>query len=147
MPHCYRSTSTQAITRVYGRRMLLFTALCLLTMPQSYRGGATIAHPHALFQFWFDDHHATADHHHDDVSVHDQEPSSDATIRSSSPDVPTITQVTYGSERADAIGGVLDPWFLPLRVAPAAIRGFSARRAGRRLRPEIPPPRLLLSFA
>jgi hypothetical protein len=123
-------------------------ALCILAMPQSYRGGASHAHPHAVFQFWTDLGPATAEHHHDgEDTPHrhepEPEPAPSPSVRTSSPDVPTISEVVSAAERATALGGVVGPWLVLLTaVAAGALFWLWQSRSSRSLLPEIPPPRI-----
>ena len=41
----------------------------LLVMPISYRGGTEVAHPHAVFQGWFDAAHGETGHYHPEERV------------------------------------------------------------------------------
>jgi hypothetical protein len=142
---------------------LLLGVLCLLTMPQSYNGGAPVSHPHALFQFWIPgghlsaaDHHggssmepheADGDHAHQTLSDHhpmSQAASANRTTveRSAQPDIPTISQVTPAAERGDTIGGILEPWFVLMLFALSGFFAVRTIRSGLAPLPELPPPRL-----
>lgn len=44
-------------------------AALLLVMPISYRAGTEVAHPHAVFQGWFDSAHGGIGHHHPEGRV------------------------------------------------------------------------------
>jgi hypothetical protein len=127
------------------RRLALLAVLCLLTMPQNYRGGAEDAHPHAIFQFWFTGGHVTAEHHHGGGHHDDDTPVPSKTTGSSrlvdNPVVPTISEATPGAERADAIGGIVNAWIVPLLFAALAIVVRSRPLTGLTIAPELPPPR------
>jgi hypothetical protein len=127
------------------RRLALLAVLCLLTMPQNYRGGAEDAHPHAIFQFWFTGGHVTAEHHHGGDHHDDDAPVPSKTTGSSrfvdNPDVPTISEATPSAERADAIGGVFSYWIVPLLFATLAIIVRTRPLTGLVIAPEPPPPR------
>jgi hypothetical protein len=140
-----------------GRSVLLLAALCLITMPQSYRGGAELSHPHAIFQFWLEDGHAATNHHHGDgVADHDHPAASayDAPAErenevraTATDDTPTISQMTTSAEATDAIGSVLGMWFVLLLATAKGV--FAVRRLGPGLapQPERPPPRFALAWA
>ena len=55
-----RGKSTNATLR---KVVLLLAAVSALTMPVSYTGGRSVAHPHAFVQLFFDAAHGTTNHH------------------------------------------------------------------------------------
>jgi len=138
-------------------------------MPQNYTGGAPVAHPHALVQFWIPGGHvSTADHHGgsamtmshsasgDDDHAHESRSSHPGTslktsadspveAQSSRPNIPTISQLTPSADRGDRFGGILEPWFL---LMLALLAGFFATQPARtELSPasDLPPPRSLIA--
>ena len=135
-----------------SRGLLLLAALCLMTMPQSYRGGAELSHPHAVFQFWLQGGHLSADHHrgggvdldHDHrLTATELSAEVGASVRTNhGTDTPTISQMTTSAESGDAIGGVLGTWFVLLLAAAGGL--FVVRGMGHGLTPlpERPPPRV-----
>src|SRR5262249_35430823 len=147
----YASRSSAFIARP-SKSLLLLAALCLLTLPQSYKGGASLPHPHALFQFWFLGRHDTAaPHHHRDGDDHGAtatEPPSpagaEAAARAARADTPTVTQMTPSYESSDGIGGDLVTWLALAFQATAGL--YIVRRLHRGLTPspDIPPPRIAL---
>ncbi|MEA2512323.1 MAG: hypothetical protein QOJ59_1810 [Thermomicrobiales bacterium] len=148
-PHASRAISPREQP---SSSLLLLAALCLLLMPQSYKGGASLSHPHAIFQFWIPGGHLSADHHHgeDDRHNHDHaapQTQSSAERQSTTPvrraDTPTISPVTPTAEISAAIGGVLSSWFVLLLAAAAGLFVVRGLRAGLTPSPERPPPRLV----
>jgi hypothetical protein len=131
-----------------GRLLLCLGALCLLTMPQDYRGGASLPHPHAIFQFWTPGGHRTAaDHHGHDHSYAQLSPAEwQAAARAARSDAPIITQLTPPGESGDAIGGVVEIWFVLLLGVSTAIYVLRALLPGLTRSPERPPPRSLAAF-
>jgi hypothetical protein len=136
-----------------SRSLLLLAALCLVTMPQSYRGGAELAHPHAVFQFWIQGNHVSADHHHgDETGEHDHAisaghsaPTETSSVRTNPlDDIPTISQMT-AAERADAIGSVLGAWFVLVLAAATGLFFVRGMGPGLAPSPERPPPRFALA--
>jgi hypothetical protein len=127
------------------RRLALLAVLCLLTMPQNYRGGAEDAHPHAIFQFWFTGGHVTAEHHHGgdhhDGGAPVPSKASGSSRLVDNPVVPTISEATPGAERADAIGGIFSAWIASLLFATLVITSRSGSLIGLAIAPEPPPPR------
>jgi hypothetical protein len=137
-----------------SRSLLVLAALCLVTMPQNYRGGAEFAHPHAIFQFWIAGGHVSADHHHGEEVIGDDDhhsPTSHSSLPVTAPvradlpdDVPTLSQMTT-AERADAIGSVLSTWFVLVLVAAAGLFVLRGLRPGLVPLPERPPPRFAVA--
>jgi hypothetical protein len=137
-----------------SRSLLVLATLCLVTMPQNYRGGAEFAHPHAIFQFWIAGGHVSADHHHGEGETGEHEGHDRAfhepltvisSVRADLPDdVPTVSQMTT-AERADAIGSVLGTWFVVVLVAAAGLFVVRGLGSGLAPLPERPPPRFAVA--
>src|SRR4051812_38046114 len=72
-----RAPEAMCLTCTTGlqRALLLVAAVSAFMMPSTYRGGAELPHPHALFQFWLSGPETAFDHHraihdHGDASAH-----------------------------------------------------------------------------
>jgi hypothetical protein len=134
-------------------RLVILATLTLLTLPQQYSGGAAVAHPHAIFQFWIVGGHLTAANHHgqpsddDDPYVPSKMSAPHSTRLVDDPVVPTISDATPSAERADAIGGVLSAWTFPLLSLSLLILWLGRVLTGIASSPEPPPPRYRAGFA
>ena len=138
--------------------LLVVSALSLVGMPVSYRGGAKESHPHAFLQLWLDAAHGSFNHHNQQ-EVNDQS----TPITSSDREHVRPNQAPVIADGADDDGPritamtVLEGRTLVLIAGTWLILCFGA--AGRRLfaqgsmlngrspRPEFPPPRPSSAFA
>ena len=137
-----------ANVRQIGRLLYAVAVLGVLALPVSYRGGAEVAHPHAVFQLWADGADGSTDHHRrrdEPAPVRLAEPGREVTATPVRPDVPRLTEVTPAHERPLIIPAlaVLGVFLLPTQLVP--VWGVGSPQIGRRLRPEVPPPRLLVA--
>ncbi|HEY7031349.1 MAG TPA: hypothetical protein VH482_08490 [Thermomicrobiales bacterium] len=143
------SRDSSSTTR-HSKSLLLLAVFCLLMLPQSYMGGASLPHPHAIFQFWFHGSHLTAAHHHDDGDDdHDHtvtEPLSpaeaEAAARAAFAETPTIAQMPPSYEGSDAIGSILVDGLVFVLAAMVGLFAVTRLRDGLTPSPEAPPPRL-----
>jgi hypothetical protein len=146
-----RTQRTFRSTAQTGKLLLVFAALCLLTLPQTYSGGASLPHPHAIFQFWIPGGDIPADHHHDGehdraITVPMSPAAAAAAARAARSATATISQITPSYESSDAIGGVLAVWS-PVLFAAVMSHDFRDKLPlGRRTPPEIPPPRAAIGL-
>jgi hypothetical protein len=148
-----RTLSASAISSIdqSSRMLLLVVALCLVTMPQSYKGGAERSHPHAIFQFWVaGGHHAARHHHGDDRDIDHHRagdmPAAQSTSAGGSAaraDTPTISQMATSAGSGDAIGGDFGIWLVLIFGAATVIFFVRGLGAGSAPSPERPPPRLV----
>ena len=135
-------------------RRLVYAAAVLgaLTLPVSYRGGADVAHPHAVFQLWADGADGSADHHHRreeragaSHEARDAERRPATTGAPSPPDVPRRTEVTPAHERPLIVPALALLGLVLLLTHVTPVWGVAVPLLGRRLRPDVPPPRLLVA--
>ncbi len=157
-----RSLGSVAIARsrivgARGPRRLLFALLALgmLSMPVQYRGGADFAHPHAVFQLWFDAARGTTDHFHMNAmsqaiagthTMHATVPERPAEVQTAPPTGPTIAGLTSGVEQAAAIGAALAVAGFVLFGHVALATRTTRVLTGQFLQPEAPPPRLIAAL-
>jgi hypothetical protein len=144
-----------------GKLILGLAALAMLAMPADYRGGAEVAHAHAVFQFWTASGRAAADHHHSHdsgrASVHGHaivgdswlaqtEPiqpdaTSDQRVVLPPPDAPVLTNLVHTAEHngllALALAGIAAIYF----GVPAPISTRTPMLAPFFPPPTTPPPR------
>jgi hypothetical protein len=150
------SSRTNSSTAPLGKPLLVLAALCLLTLPQTYAGGAALPHPHAIFQFWFHGGHLSAAHHHGDGDDHDHDgdlaisthlspTDAVAAARAARAESPTVTQMTPPFESTDGIGGAFGDWFILLFAATAGLYLVRSLRQGLTPLPERPPPRFAIT--
>jgi hypothetical protein len=124
----------------------------MLSMPVQYRGGADFAHPHAIVQLWIDAARVTTDHYHvsqthpqagGSHAGHGAVPERPAEVQTAPPNAPVIAGLTWAVERAAAVAAalVVASFILFGRLPRGASAPFGL--AGRTIRPEPPPPRLV----
>ena len=151
------------------RRRLVLGAMAalLLVMPVSYRAGAEMTHPHAVFQLLADAEHGVVHHHHHSTAAnhaadthdeptetrwttghHDGRRASVA-VRVAPPDTPTLSPLKAPTPPAVSLLGLVAVMLAAVESAVwRPLWGAARRMSGRLLSPEYPPPRhSLLSAA
>jgi hypothetical protein len=159
-----RSTIGSGITEGthLDRAFLLIATLCVAMMPSIYNGGAEIAHPHGLFQFWHSGPERAFDHHHSgehDHEGHDHAPACPTTdgdrtaacreeagaalATSANSDNPQASPSVPPGGTTEAIAAALGAVVLLLGAVPSKLRYPALSRSwlGRFTTPEPPPPR------
>jgi hypothetical protein len=134
-------------SRLIAKPLLVVAALCALLMPVQYRGGADVAHPHAVFQFWRGGHADPFDHHGHDHRIAGSFHEQSFARTNAPPDTPVLTGLA--SVDGQALGMAI------LAVAGLMVLGLHARHRheappmvilrGRVVSPEPPPPRLIFA--
>jgi hypothetical protein len=148
-----RSDAARSRSRLRQPARLLFlvTAIGVLSMPVSYRGGAEQVHPHAFIQLWIDAEHGSFDHHHGGAANaanhrgHDENNAADMPEEGTSPvsvepGKPLLSPPT-APETHDLTLVALAMSALALCVVGSSLVGRLCRVTGRTIRPDIPPPR------
>ncbi len=131
-----------------GRLLYAVAVLGVLTLPVSYRGGAEVAHLHTVFQLWADGAHGSTDHHRrreEPTAARLPELGRVVTAAPVRPDVPGLTEVTTLPERSLIIPALTVLGVFLLLTQPLPAWGVPYPLLGRRLRPDVPPPRLLVA--
>lgn len=124
-------------------------ALSLFALPVQYRGGADVAHPHAVFQLWLDAADGSTNHHgpaatereHAADDGHPDAPARSVLAVEESPDTPRLSEARPAVE-----GFALVLTGAALLMALLLVRSTAAWSAspvwsGRLPNPETPPPR------
>jgi hypothetical protein len=149
----------------FDRAFLLIATLCVAMMPSIYNGGAEIAHPHGLFQFWlsgteraFNHHysgkHDHAGHHHapacpatdsDRTAACGEEPGAPLATSAIS-DEPQVSPSVPPGGTTETIAAAFIAVVLLLVAISVKLRHpvLSRTRLGRVTTPEPPPPRFAM---
>jgi hypothetical protein len=129
--------------------------LGVLTVPVRYRGGAEVPHAHAIFQLWSDAAHGSTDHHRrwrmgeaatrptDHVAAGHRVTA--AVVAAADPDLPRLSDLTSEHERPLLILAVATLGLSVALFRSAPLWSGEPLPTGRRLRPEIPPPRFVVA--
>ena len=142
-----RRSLPTARSRTAGRLLYAVVLLSALTLPASYRSGTDVPHPHAIYQLWIDASDGSTDHHHRGASPETlrAKPRPRLTIGSSLLDVPRLTDVTAAHERPLIVPALAVLGLFLLLTRSDRAWGIVVSLAGRRPRPDVPPPRFAVS--
>lgn len=140
----YRQTgrTTKAPLR---KAVLLLAAVSVLTMPVSYTGGRSVAHPHAFVQLFFDAANGTTSHHTVSEPVHHHTPPVRRVVfLVDVPDeTPIVTPPGGAMERVALIGSVLAAGYALVLAGLPRICSVLSRLTGVTVIPDSPPPRFV----
>lgn len=122
--------------------VLLLAAVSALTMPVSYTGGRSVAHPHAFVQLFFDAAQGTTSHHQTPSMTRHAPPIHRNVFLVDVPDDAPVTTVPGGAvERVGLIGSVLASGYVLFLTGLPRMRSVPGRLNGIEVIPDIPPPR------
>jgi len=126
------------------RLVIAVSALSLLAMPVTYRGGAEQAHPHMFLQLWIDAEQGSFDHHHaipvpGHAHVHTA-PKPSAGASQGNTDGPSLTNLLIPEVHGLAVAAWAVLVFVVLIASPVWRERFMIP-TGRLLQPDFPPPR------
>ena len=139
----YRHQGKTTIARL-RKAVLLLAAVSALTMPVSYTGGRSVAHPHAFIQLFFDAARGTTNHHQMAEMAHHAPPIHPEVFLVDVPeDTPIVTVLGGAIERVAMIGSVLTAGFVLLLAGLPRIGSVASRLAGIAATPDKPPPRVI----
>lgn len=119
-------------------------AISLLAMPVSYRGGAEQIHPHVFFQVWIDAKNGSFTHHHsahgiEHVHQHASAPQTQETGTGKSDAPSLIASLIPSIQGVSLVASAITEFVVPRDAL--FWRELKAFPQGRRLRPDLPPPR------
>ena len=135
----YRGSSTKRMLR---KVVLLLAAVSALTMPVSYTGGRSVAHPHAFIQLLFDAANGTTSHHQMAGMTHHAPPVLREVFLVDVPDdTPIVTVLGGAMERVALIGSVLSAAYAMVLAGRPRIGSAVGRLTGIAVVPDSPPPR------
>jgi hypothetical protein len=127
---------------ILRKAVLLLATVSALTMPVSYTGGRSVAHPHAFMQLFFDAARGTTSHHQMGGMTHHVPPiHRDVFLVDVPDDTPVMTIPSGAMERVALIGSVLAAASVLFLAGPPRIGSVLGRLTGIAVIPDIPPPR------
>lgn len=149
MAYRQKGRKTKAMLR---RAVLLLAAVSALTMPVSYTGGRSVAHPHAFIQLFFDAANGTTNHHNvagmsgmPGMAHHHAPPVvRDVFLVDVPGDTPIVTLPGGAIEQVALIGSVLAAGYALFLAGLPRVGTGIARLTGVDLVPDSPPPRSLV---
>jgi hypothetical protein len=146
MAYRHQDETTKAMVR---KAVLLLAAVSALTMPVSYTGGRSVAHPHAFVQLFFDAASGTTNHHNmsgmsgmPGMAHHHAPPVHREVFLVDVPDdTPIVTMPGGAMEQVALIGSVLAAGYALVLAGLPRIGAAVSRLTGIDVIPDSPPPR------